>query len=59
LVRLFTEETIQDARYRIHDARQSIIHHTKAVRRGIKRAFLIGDLPFISYRASTEEAIME
>ncbi len=36
---------------------EEMIHHTKAVRRGIKRAFLIGDLPFMSYQASTEEAI--
>lgn len=27
--------------------------------RGIKRAFLIRDLPFIPYQASTEEVIME
>ncbi len=36
---------------------EEMIHHTKAVRRGIKHAFLIGDLPFMSYQASTEEAI--
>lgn len=36
---------------------EEMVHHTKAVRRGIKHAFLIGDLPFMSYQASTEEAI--
>ncbi|MCS6937066.1 MAG: 3-methyl-2-oxobutanoate hydroxymethyltransferase [Candidatus Bipolaricaulota bacterium] len=34
-----------------------MIHHTKAVRRGVKRALLVGDMPFMSYQASAEEAI--
>jgi len=34
-----------------------MIHHTKAVRRGTKYAFLIGDMPFMSYQISKEEAI--
>jgi 3-methyl-2-oxobutanoate hydroxymethyltransferase len=34
-----------------------MIHHSKAVRRGTKYAFLIGDMPFMSYQASKEEAI--
>ena len=34
-----------------------MIHHAKAVRRGTKRAFLIGDMPFMSYQISTEEAV--
>ncbi|MCS6903054.1 MAG: 3-methyl-2-oxobutanoate hydroxymethyltransferase [Candidatus Bipolaricaulota bacterium] len=34
-----------------------MIHHTKAVRRGVARALLVGDMPFMSYQASTEEAI--
>ncbi|MCI2430199.1 3-methyl-2-oxobutanoate hydroxymethyltransferase, partial [Candidatus Acetothermia bacterium] len=34
-----------------------MIHHTKAVRRGVERALLVGDMPFMSYQASTEEAI--
>ncbi len=34
-----------------------MIHHTKAARRGTKFAFLIGDMPFMSYQVSTEEAI--
>ena len=32
-----------------------MIHHTAAVRRGVKNAFVIGDMPFMSYQASTEE----
>ena len=34
-----------------------MIHHAKAVRRGTKYAFLIGDMPFMSYQVSTEDAV--
>jgi 3-methyl-2-oxobutanoate hydroxymethyltransferase len=34
-----------------------MIHHTKAVRRGVPNTFLIGDMPFLSYQVSDEEAI--
>jgi len=34
-----------------------MIHHTKAVVRGAKHAFIVGDMPFLSYNASVEEAI--
>jgi 3-methyl-2-oxobutanoate hydroxymethyltransferase len=34
-----------------------MIHHTCAVRQGISRALLIGDMPFLSYQVSPEEAI--
>jgi len=34
-----------------------MIHHAMAVRRGTKYAFLIGDMPFMSYQISKEEAI--
>ncbi|MFA6142689.1 MAG: 3-methyl-2-oxobutanoate hydroxymethyltransferase [Candidatus Omnitrophota bacterium] len=34
-----------------------MIHHAKAVRRGIKYAFLVGDMPFMSYQVSREDAI--
>lgn len=34
-----------------------MIHHCKAVARGAKYALLIGDMPFMSYQASVEEAV--
>jgi 3-methyl-2-oxobutanoate hydroxymethyltransferase len=34
-----------------------MIHHAKAVRKGTSRAFLIGDMPFMSYQASDEDAV--
>lgn len=34
-----------------------MIHHTKAVRRGVKRALLVGDMPFMSYQISAEQAV--
>lgn len=34
-----------------------MIHHTKAVRRGVKRALVVGDMPFLSYQISGEHAI--
>src|SRR5208283_5334053 len=34
-----------------------MIHHAKAVRRGTKYAFLVGDMPFMSYQVSKEEAV--
>jgi 3-methyl-2-oxobutanoate hydroxymethyltransferase len=34
-----------------------MVHHTKAVARGTKHALVIADMPFLSYQASTEDAI--
>lgn len=34
-----------------------MIHHCRAVTRGVKRAMVIGDMPFMSYQASAEEAV--
>ncbi len=34
-----------------------MIHHCKAVSRGAKYALLVGDMPFLSYQVSTEEAV--
>ncbi len=34
-----------------------MIHHTKAVARGTRRGLLIGDMPFLSYHVSVEEAV--
>ena len=35
-----------------------ILHHTKAVRRGLKTSFLLADLPFMSYQPSVELALI-
>ncbi len=34
-----------------------MLHHTAAVRRGVKRALVVCDLPFLSYQESTSQAI--
>lgn len=34
-----------------------MIHHCKAVSRGARQALLVGDMPFMSYHASVEQAI--
>lgn len=34
-----------------------MLHHARAVARGAKDALLVGDMPFLSYQASAEEAI--
>jgi len=34
-----------------------MIHHCKAVSRGAKSSFVIGDMPFMSYQASVEKAV--
>ncbi len=36
---------------------QEMLHHTRAVRRGVKRAFLVADMPFASYHVSQRESI--
>ncbi|MCK4534849.1 MAG: 3-methyl-2-oxobutanoate hydroxymethyltransferase, partial [Syntrophobacterales bacterium] len=36
---------------------EDMIHHTKAVSRAAKRAMVIGDMPFMSYQISAEEAV--
>ena len=35
-----------------------MLHHTKAARRGTKRAFLVADMPYASYQVSQKEAIV-
>ena len=36
---------------------EEMIHHTKAVCRGAKKALVVGDLPFLSYQESIPQAI--
>jgi 3-methyl-2-oxobutanoate hydroxymethyltransferase len=36
---------------------EDMLHHCKAVARGAKNPLLIGDLPFLSYQISVEEAV--
>ena len=36
---------------------EEMIHHTKAVMRGTTWAFVIGDMPFMSYQTSIEDAV--
>jgi 3-methyl-2-oxobutanoate hydroxymethyltransferase len=34
-----------------------MIHHTKAVSRGVKRALVVGDMPYMSFQISKQEAV--
>jgi 3-methyl-2-oxobutanoate hydroxymethyltransferase len=34
-----------------------MIHHTAAVTRGVSRALVVADMPFLTYQVSTEEAV--
>ncbi|MGH2724324.1 MAG: 3-methyl-2-oxobutanoate hydroxymethyltransferase [Actinomycetota bacterium] len=36
---------------------EEMLHHCRAVARGARDALLVGDMPFLSYQVSTEEAI--
>jgi len=35
----------------------AVLHHTKAVTRGTKRAFVVADMPFLTYQVSVPEAV--
>ena len=36
---------------------EEMLHHCKAVTRGVKNAFIVGDMPFMSYQTSIEDAV--
>jgi 3-methyl-2-oxobutanoate hydroxymethyltransferase len=36
---------------------EEMLHHARAVSRGARNALLVGDMPFLTYQTSTEEAI--
>jgi 3-methyl-2-oxobutanoate hydroxymethyltransferase len=36
---------------------EEMLHHARAVRRGVKHAFLVADMPYASYHLSEEEAV--
>lgn len=36
---------------------EEMLHHTKAVRRGLKYSLLVADMPFMSYQAGNEDAV--
>jgi 3-methyl-2-oxobutanoate hydroxymethyltransferase len=37
---------------------EEMLHHARAVKRGVSRALLVGDMPFMSYQVSATEAII-
>jgi 3-methyl-2-oxobutanoate hydroxymethyltransferase len=36
---------------------EEMLHHAKAVRRGVSKALLVGDMPFLSFRSSVIESV--
>jgi len=34
-----------------------MLHHTRAVTRGVERAMVVGDMPFMSFQASTDDGV--
>src|SRR5712692_6817453 len=36
---------------------EEMLHHTRAARRGVKRALLIADMPYASFHISKKEAV--
>lgn len=36
---------------------EEMLHHTRAVARGVKRALVVGDMPFLSFQTGVEKAV--
>jgi 3-methyl-2-oxobutanoate hydroxymethyltransferase len=36
---------------------QEMLHHTRAVTRGVEHAMVVGDMPFMSFQASTDDGV--
>ena len=36
---------------------EEMIHHTKAVTRGVSNALVVGDMPFLSYKVNIKDAV--
>ncbi|GAA0360351.1 3-methyl-2-oxobutanoate hydroxymethyltransferase [Bacillus horti] len=41
----------------VHVTVQDMLHHTKAVTRGVERAFVVTDMPFLSYHGSFDRTL--
>ena len=48
---------IQGGSSTLHVTMDEMLYHTKIVSRACKRAMVIGDMPFLSYQVSVEEAV--
>ena len=36
---------------------EEMLHHTRAVTRGVQRALVVGDMPYFSFHLSLEETV--
>src|SRR3954467_5260435 len=48
---------VQGERSTLPVSLDDMVYHTKLVSRGVRRAHLVGDLPFMSYQASVEDGM--